>query len=143
LNEISHCGPILPDLEFSYNLLEPKFFEISYTGESKILPVEEAYIIIISILDDNPSMTIEISGHSDSKENNPVELSLQRSKAIEDALIKRGIAKERLISKGYGCTQLLVTDDIIKKTSNKTERQALRQKNCRVSIKILNFDYKK
>jgi hypothetical protein len=59
---------------------------------------------VARILKENPYLSIEIQGHTDSvgsqKYNLP--LSNRRAKAVVDYLIKKGIMKERLYWKGYG-----------------------------------------
>ncbi|PLX06403.1 MAG: hypothetical protein C0596_18225 [Marinilabiliales bacterium] len=54
-------------------------------------------------MNDNPSMKIEIGGHTDnvgSKEYNQT-LSTNRAKSVYDYLISQGISKYRLAYKGY------------------------------------------
>ncbi len=59
---------------------------------------------VVMILKENPYLSIEIQGHTDSvgsqKYNLP--LSERRAKAVMDYLVKKGIMKERLHWKGYG-----------------------------------------
>ena len=65
------------------------------------------------LLKSNEKMVIEIAGHTDhigSEEYN-TSLSKSRAGAVRRALIKRGIAPERIISKGYGEKYPLATND--------------------------------
>jgi peptidoglycan-associated lipoprotein len=59
---------------------------------------------MVRILNDNPTMVVEIGGHTDSRGNDEYNeaLSQRRSQAVVDSLIARGIPKERLVAKGYG-----------------------------------------
>ncbi len=62
---------------------------------------------------DNPQMKVEISGHTDNT-GNPASnqlLSKERAAIVTSALIKKGIEIGRLISKGYGHTQSVATND--------------------------------
>ena len=59
---------------------------------------------LVQLLKENPSMTIEISGHTDSignAEGNRI-LSLNRAQAVVGYLKEKGISVERLSTKGYG-----------------------------------------
>ncbi|GLR19001.1 OmpA family protein [Portibacter lacus] len=57
-----------------------------------------------TILQMNPKMTIEVHGHTDTQGESDynVDLSIQRSKAVTEYLIKSGIEPSRIDFKGYG-----------------------------------------
>ena len=84
---------------------------------------------LFEFLENNSSLKIEISGHTDnvgtSKYN--LELSENRAKSVFDYLIKAGINSDRLEYKGYGELQTV--------SSNETEKG--RAENRRTEIKIL------
>jgi outer membrane protein OmpA-like peptidoglycan-associated protein len=83
------------------------------------------------ILQDNPQMKIEISGHTDKTGSEPVNfrLSTERAKAVVDYLVKKGIDSGRMEYKGYGSLQPVA--------DNATADG--RTKNRRVEFKILEF----
>lgn len=59
---------------------------------------------ITKLLNDHPSLKIEISGHTDSKglaKNNLI-LSQKRAKSVHDYLIAKKIPEKRFVAKGYG-----------------------------------------
>lgn len=64
---------------------------------------------LVQILKDNPTMKIELSSHTDARGSDSYNLKLSdnRAKSAVEYLISQGIAKERLIAKGYGETKLL------------------------------------
>jgi outer membrane protein OmpA-like peptidoglycan-associated protein len=64
---------------------------------------------LIKIMNDNPTMKIELSSHTDSRGSDSynVELSKKRAKSAVDYMISKGIPKTKLISKGYGETKPL------------------------------------
>lgn len=68
---------------------------------------------LISLLNNNPEMHIEISGHTDNVGTPEYNLSLSenRAKAVFDYLVQSGIDSSRLLYKGYGETQPLDTND--------------------------------
>jgi outer membrane protein OmpA-like peptidoglycan-associated protein len=78
------------------------FFE---TGSADLKSESRAELEkLLGFLNQNPSLKIEISGHTDnvgSKEAN-LKLSEGRAKAVVDYLLKVGIDGNRLASKGYG-----------------------------------------
>jgi outer membrane protein OmpA-like peptidoglycan-associated protein len=68
---------------------------------------------LADFLTKNPSLKIELGGHTDNvgdKRYNQV-LSENRAKAVCDYLIGKGIVKERLKYKGYGDTKPMVPND--------------------------------
>ncbi|QNF35759.1 PD40 domain-containing protein [Adhaeribacter swui] len=64
---------------------------------------------LVRILQDNPTIRIELGSHTDSRQTAAYNqrLSQLRAEAAVNYIISRGIAPERLIAKGYGETQLL------------------------------------
>lgn len=58
---------------------------------------------LVAFLQANPLTRIEISGHTDNQGNKAKNqaLSQNRAKAVTDYLTSKGIAKERLVAKGY------------------------------------------
>jgi outer membrane protein OmpA-like peptidoglycan-associated protein/tetratricopeptide (TPR) repeat protein len=64
---------------------------------------------LVNIMEDNPTMTIELGSHTDSRGGAPYNknLSKKRAKSAIDYMASKGIANNRLKSKGYGETKLL------------------------------------
>jgi len=62
---------------------------------------------LLEVLTENPSLKVEISGHTDNvgKPEDNLKLSASRAKAIVDYLISKGIAAGRMSYKGYGSAQ--------------------------------------
>ena len=62
---------------------------------------------VVSFLKENPSLRIEISGHTDNqgKPGDNLVLSNNRSKAVVNYLIGKGVSPQRLVAKGYGETK--------------------------------------
>ena len=77
----------------------------------------------------NPTLTIEIAGHTDSDGTEAFNQTLSegRAQSAVDYLINKGISKERLIAKGYGESQPLEENDTM---DHKAQ-------NRRVELKIL------
>ena len=90
---------------------------------------------IAKTLKDNPRIKkVEIQGHTDNvgKEKFNQRLSQKRAEAVMQALIARGVAKDRVSAKGYGMDKPLV--------SNETEEG--QAKNRRVQFKITEQERK-
>lgn len=85
---------------------------------------------LIKLLNDVPTLKIEISGHTDNKSSAEFNqrLSEARAKSVVDYLTGKGISKDRLTAVGYGFTQPIATND--------TEEG--RQMNRRTEFKILS-----
>ena len=83
-------------------LVRNVFFEFD---KSDITP-ESATALerLVTMLNDNPTITIELSAHTDSRgnENYNQRLSQRRAESVVNYLIDRGIEKERLTPVGYG-----------------------------------------
>lgn len=60
-----------------------------------------------------PSLKVEVQGHTDStgSPDYNMKLSQARAESVKRYLVDRGIAAERLIAKGYGLTRPLVPND--------------------------------
>ncbi len=83
-------------------ILRNTFFEWdSFTLLPESVPdLEEVF----NLVDKNPAMRFEIGGHTDSTggvEYN-LELSRKRAESVRNYLITRGVAADRIVSKGYG-----------------------------------------
>ena len=84
------------------------------TGKADIKPESETVLNeVLESLKDNPDVRVEISGHTDnvgSDENNRT-LSLNRANSVKAWLAARGIAADRMETKGYGESQPTATND--------------------------------
>jgi outer membrane protein OmpA-like peptidoglycan-associated protein len=76
----------------------------------------ESYAVIdavAQVLEKNPAMRIEVQGHTDNRGPAGYNLGLsdRRAAAVRRYLVARGVAAERLVSRGYGLTRPLVAND--------------------------------
>jgi len=83
------------------------------------------------LMNENKTLTIEFSSHTDDKGSDEynLKLSQMRAQSVVDYLISKGISKERLIAKGYG--------EVVPVAPNDTEEG--RQANRRTEFKILSI----
>lgn len=68
---------------------------------------------VFSVLAENPTMRMEIRGHTDNvgSELYNLELSGNRARAVKDYLIGQGITEERISSVGYGFSEPIAAND--------------------------------
>jgi outer membrane protein OmpA-like peptidoglycan-associated protein len=110
----------------------------------------------------NNNLVVEINSHTDCRgvDIYNLDLSQRRAKSCVDYLVSKGIARERLIPKGYGETQpnfmagadkkpvlnekgdrILLTEDYINKQKTKERKEELHQRNRRTSFKVVGEKY--
>ena len=99
-------------------LLEPVFrvgqtFELEniyYDFDKSNIRPDAAVILdeLVRTLRDNPTLKIELSSHTDSRGSDAYNeaLSQRRAQSAVDYLVSRGIARDRMVAKGYGETRL-------------------------------------
>ena len=116
---------------------------------------------LIETLQVNPTITIELASHTDSRdtdEHNDI-LSQKRAQSVVDYLIIRGIDPMRLTAKGYGervprtiqkdmtvrgytfKAGTRLTEDFINKLPNNDVKEAAHQMNRRTEFRILSKDF--
>jgi outer membrane protein OmpA-like peptidoglycan-associated protein len=86
---------------------------------------------VVQFMKDNPTVKVEIGSHTDdvgSDEYNMV-LSQKRAQSAVNYLVSKGIAKTRLVPKGYGETRPIASND---------DENEGRELNRRTEFKILS-----
>jgi outer membrane protein OmpA-like peptidoglycan-associated protein len=96
----------------------PKKVSVDYASQilfetNKATLVSSSYPLLdslVSIINNNPEYYITVDGHTDNSGNpqSNMILSQERAEAIKDYLLKKEIAPERVIAKGYGETKPIV-----------------------------------
>ena len=117
---------------------------------------------LVETLNDNPSITIELGSHTDSRggEADNQLLSQRRAQSVVDYLIEKGIAPDRLTAKGYGKGDPKVVDEqmaaqysflrngvtltetYINSLSTRDDQEIAHQFNRRTEFRVLRTDYK-
>ena len=88
-------------------IIEPILFE---TNKADLLPSAlETLDKIVTALNNNTAIKIEITAHTDSKgsDQDNLKLSDLRAKAVSDHMIKNGISSNRLNAKGLGESKII------------------------------------
>ncbi|PPL04350.1 OmpA family protein [Parapedobacter indicus] len=100
-------------------LLEPVFevgktFELEniyYDFDKHNIRPDAAAVLdeLVRTLRDNPTLRIELSSHTDSRGSDAYNLALsqRRAQSAVDYLVSRGIARDRMVARGYGETRLV------------------------------------
>ncbi len=110
-------------------VLKNIFFE---TASAKLLAISTAELDRLKdMLDENPTLRIQLNGHTDSDGTDASNLTLSsnRAKAVYDYLIQKGIVASRLQYKGFGESQPVATNDTPEG----------KQENRRTEFEILGF----
>lgn len=100
------------------------------TGDYTILSESEPELeTLVSFLKENPSLNVEIQGHTDNVGTAAynLQLSEKRASSVRDYLVSKGILPARLSAKGYGYDMPVA--------SNETEEG--RSRNRRTTMKII------
>jgi len=103
--------PLTPIEAGSKIVLNNIFFN---TGSADLQPASAIELEkLVLLLQENQTLRIEISGHTDNigKDADNLTLSNNRAKAVVNFLIQKGIAPARLSSKGFGATQPIAHND--------------------------------
>jgi peptidoglycan-associated lipoprotein len=115
---------------------------------------------LIETLNDNPTITIELMAHTDSRDSEEfnLDLSQKRAQSVVDYLIERGVDPVRLTAKGYGesmpkevnrriaenygfLSEGSVLDDDFLNTLSTTQQEQAHQLNRRTEFRVLRTDY--
>lgn len=102
--EITNDIPLEPIKKGTKVVLNNIFFEI---GKAELKPI--SYVELnkaVDLMQKNTGMKIEVGGHTDSQgaDANNLSLSQKRAQSVVEYMVLAGIARERLIAKGYGET---------------------------------------
>lgn len=115
---------------------------------------------LVSILNFNPTITIELMAHTDhiGSETANFELSQKRAQSVVNYLVEKGVNSERLVAKGYGETwpkkvtrELAKQYDFLKRNDELTEafilaltpeqQEIARAINRRTEFRVLSDDF--
>jgi len=78
------------------------------SGASTLLPASRSALDeVVNTLLDNPSVKVEIGGHTDRTGSEPVNarISLARANAVLAYLVSKGVPADRMVAKGYGSSK--------------------------------------
>ena len=116
---------------------------------------------LVDILNDNPTITIELGSHTDARgsESINLDLSQRRAQSVVNYLIEKGIARDRLTAKGYGKgtpkvvdeqmaaqhsflrNGVTLTENYINSLPSRDDQETAHQFNRRTDFRVLRTDY--
>ena len=141
ISSISKYNTVSSDLEIKVSKLKKnenlKLHNLNFYGDSyEYLPTAIPSLNrLLSLMQNNSTLKILIEGHTNGCPGG-IEysqmLSENRAKTIKDFLIKNGINKQRLVSKGFNCSKMLYPN-----METNSEREKMM--NRRVEILVLDF----
>lgn len=116
---------------------------------------------LVTTLNDNPKITIELAAHTDFRDSEEYnqDLSQRRAQSVVDYLIEKGIDKERLTARGYGESTpktvseslagehdflpegQVLNEEFIKGLPTQSQKEVAHQVNRRTEFLVLSTDY--
>ena len=104
-------------------------YDESYITDAAAIELDK----LVAILEDNPTISIELSSHTDSRDSDEYNqaLSQRRAESAVQYLIDSGIASGRITAKGYGERELIIKNAV-------TEEQ--HQINRRTEFKVVGIN---
>ncbi|HLO58034.1 MAG TPA: OmpA family protein [Bacteroidales bacterium] len=117
---------------------------------------------LVETLNDNPTIVIELGSHTDARASDAynLDLSRRRAESVVNYLIQKGIARDRLVAKGYGESQPKIvdkkdhaayaflpvgtrlTEEFINSLGDDDRMEMAHFLNRRTEFKVLRTDYK-
>lgn len=88
---------------------------------------------LVTIMKDNPEITIELSSHTDARADHDynMNLSQRRAESAVKYIISNGIESKRLVAKGYGETKLIIEN---------ADTELEHQQNRRTEFKVIKYN---
>jgi outer membrane protein OmpA-like peptidoglycan-associated protein len=120
---------LIPNLEFSGGRIFLQSLE------------QPIFDSLVDFLNLHSTMIIQIENHSSSRGRSESNLVFTegRAKNVQYALIESGIDKSRISFKGYGESELIISDDIIKSLPTDKEKKQAHLQNERTVFLILKL----
>lgn len=132
--------PLIPSGSAGSITLANVFFDLnkSTLRKESFVELDKLY----AFLAENPTIKIEIGGHTDTRGDAQSNLTLShnRAQSVYNYLIDKGIDAKRLTYKGYGQTKPIISDAEIAKMQTEAEKERAHQENRRTEYTILKND---
>lgn len=95
---------------------------------------------LVKIMKENPSIVIELGGHTDRRGTDEynIKLSQERAEIAKKYLVSKGIEASRIKTKGYGESQPEVSGDLISSMKTHQEKEEAHQQNRRTVVTIIS-----
>jgi peptidoglycan-associated lipoprotein len=98
---------------------------------------------LYQLLVDNPNIVIELMAHTDTRGSDAANMTLsqKRAESCVEYLASKGISRDRMVAKGYGESEPVISDEVINSLQTNLEKEAAHQKNRRTTFRVLRDDY--
>jgi hypothetical protein len=96
---------------------------------------------LVCILNDNPTMMIEIAGKSSYDENNKLVLSENRANFIKTKLVQSGINPRRIKTVAFADKKMMVKENVIQKEKDLKRKLQFLEHNRRCYARIIGWDF--
>lgn len=117
-----------------------KLENIEYAyDDANILPSSASELEkLITFMQDNPSLQVEIHSHTDSKGDDKYNMTLsqKRAESVVNYLVNNGVSRERLTAKGFGESKPIAPNTLANGADNPSGRAI----NRRTEFKIISED---
>lgn len=114
LGDVTNETEILLDVNLEPEIKQNKVIEFHniYFDYGKATLKEESKEVldrIVQVMNENPTLEIELSGHTDSQSSSKFNMGLsqRRANTAKEYIVSKGISASRIVAKGYGETRLL------------------------------------
>lgn len=137
----NQLGTFLANVELEPIVLEKTFQieNIYYDFDKSDIRPDAALQLdkVVSLLEENPSISVELGSHTDSRGRDAYNMSLSERRAASAVayIVQNGIASSRITSRGYGETQIANQC-----TNGVTCSDADHERNRRTVLKITGID---
>jgi hypothetical protein len=139
---VAPCMVTLPRIFFQLRSSIPWRDTAWYRAMDDVDGPNEACEIVVQMLEDNPTMVLEIRGHVDSSEVDLPTLSRTRALVVKEMLYEKGIAPGRMTLTGFGAKNPIITEVVIDGFKTLEEQDYARHTNCRVEFAVASWDHK-
>ncbi|MEZ0540235.1 OmpA family protein [Fibrella arboris] len=126
---VSAAAPAKPPLTVTDKTIDLRAIQFVQSTADMVPEAKADLDRVLVFLTQHPSINIELAGHTDNQGDfdQNVALSKQRAEAVKTFLVSKGINASRILTKGYGGTRPVATNNYEKS----------RQFNRRVEMRIL------
>jgi outer membrane protein OmpA-like peptidoglycan-associated protein len=118
----------------------PLYFDIGSHGR-ELMEGQQFIDSLADFIIAHPGIIIQIGSHTDQRggDSSNLKLSYARAHSMQNLLLKKGIAAWQIPAVGYGETQQLTPESVIKATKDVSSREKLYEKERRTEFKILRL----
>jgi outer membrane protein OmpA-like peptidoglycan-associated protein len=129
------------DSSYSFNYIIRRYDIKFDLGKATLLPEDSVFLdSLADFLIIHKELIVAIDVHLVYSSSGDINrLSSQRAISISDFLVKKGVAREQLVTYGYGCVKPIYPPEVLNKAKTKKEKDSLNLLNRRVEFRVYGF----